>query len=124
MATPAHCDRTASPALGMATPARFDLTGHPVGWSLLALFVLAYVAVMFEERIHIAKSKPVMLGAGLIWALIAWQTGGDPGVHHAFEAMFLEYAEIFFFLVVAMTRSEEHTSALQSRGHLVCRLLL
>src|SRR5690625_6412913 len=25
---------------------------------------------------------------------------------------------------VAMTRSEEHTSELQSRGHLVCRLLL
>src|SRR5690625_6609728 len=31
-----------------------------------------------------------------------------------------------FALVVAvvMTRSEEHTSELQSRGHLVCRLLL
>src|SRR5690625_2703690 len=27
-------------------------------------------------------------------------------------------------LVVAMLRSEEHTSELQSRGHLVCRLLL
>src|SRR5690625_6069951 len=26
--------------------------------------------------------------------------------------------------IIAMSRSEEHTSELQSRGHLVCRLLL
>src|SRR2546429_6724909 len=33
--------------------------------------------------------------------------------------------QIFFFTVpVALTRSEEHTSELQSRLHLVCRLLL
>src|SRR5690625_7089747 len=29
-----------------------------------------------------------------------------------------------FLLVAALLRSEEHTSELQSRGHLVCRLLL
>src|SRR5690625_6438150 len=28
------------------------------------------------------------------------------------------------FLSITLTRSEEHTSELQSRGHLVCRLLL
>jgi Na+/H+ antiporter NhaD/arsenite permease-like protein len=86
--------------------ANFHLTGHPVGWLALALFVLAYVAVVLEERIQIAKSKPVMLAAALIWGLIAWQTsgaGGPVAAHTAFEAMFLEYAEIFFFLVVAMT---------------------
>ncbi|HET7663353.1 MAG TPA: sodium:proton antiporter NhaD [Rhodanobacteraceae bacterium] len=93
-------------------PTHFDLTTHPVGWIALALFVLAYVAVILEERIHIAKSKPVMLAAGIIWALIAWQTGGDPNVRHAFESMFLEYAEIFFFLVVAMT----YVTAMGERG--------
>ncbi|HET7267832.1 MAG TPA: sodium:proton antiporter NhaD [Oleiagrimonas sp.] len=98
--------------LATAAPAPFDLTGHPIGWISLALFVLAYVAVILEERIHIAKSKPVMLAAGLIWALIAWKTGGDPGVRHAFDAMFLEYAEIFFFLVVAMT----YVTAMGERG--------
>jgi Na+/H+ antiporter NhaD/arsenite permease-like protein len=82
----------------------FHLTGHPVGWLALALFVLAYVAVMLEERIRIAKSKPVMLAAALIWGLIAWQTRGEgTAARGAFEAMFLEYSEIFFFLVVAMT---------------------
>jgi Na+/H+ antiporter NhaD/arsenite permease-like protein len=93
------------PAAAAEAAANFRLTDHPVGWAALALFVLAYVAVMLEERIRIAKSKPVMLAAALIWGLIAWQTrGGNPAAARgAFEAMFLEYAEIFFFLVVAMT---------------------
>lgn len=85
----------------------FHLTDHPVGWLALALFVLAYVAVVLEERIRIAKSKPVMLAAALIWGLLAWQTSDDAAgsvaARRAFEAMFLEYAEVFFFLVVAMT---------------------
>src|SRR5690625_6528216 len=33
-------------------------------------------------------------------------------------------ARVFFELFGAESRSEEHTSELQSRGHLVCRLLL
>lgn len=90
-----------------AQEANFRLTAHPVGWVALVLFVLAYLAVIFEERLHIAKSKPVMLAAALIWGMIAWATG-EPGAAvspaaAAFESMFLEYAEIFFFLVVAMT---------------------
>ncbi|HEV2538234.1 MAG TPA: sodium:proton antiporter NhaD [Frateuria sp.] len=93
------------PAAAAEAGANFHLTGHPVGWLALALFVLAYVAVMLEEHIRIAKSKPVMLAAALIWGLIAWQTRGEnsTAARGAFEAMFLEYAEIFFFLVVAMT---------------------
>src|SRR5437870_9688189 len=33
-------------------------------------------------------------------------------------------AVLVLFSIVALVRSEEHTSELQSRGHLVCRLLL
>src|SRR5699024_4294898 len=101
---------TTAPAGAASAP--LALTAHPVGWLSLVLFVLAYAAVILEDRIHIAKSKPVMLAAGLIWALIAWQTGGDESVRHAFDAMFLEYAEIFFFLVVAMT----YVTAMGERG--------
>jgi Na+/H+ antiporter NhaD/arsenite permease-like protein len=93
----------------------FHLTGNPVGWLAVVLFVLAYVAVVLEDRIHVAKSKPVVLGAALIWGLIAWETGGAGGTQdarRAFEAMFLEYAEIFFFLVVAMT----YVTAVGERG--------
>lgn len=98
---------------GVATDAaattgiNFHLVDHPVGWLALMLFVLAYAAVIFENRLQIAKSKPVMLAAALIWGLIAWQTrsdgNGSPLAREAFDGMFLEYAEIFFFLVVAMT---------------------
>ena len=93
----------------------FHLVDHPVGWLALLLFVLAYVVVVLEERLNIAKSKPVVLAAALIWGLIAWKTGGAGGAQearHAFEAMFLEYAEIFFFLVVAMT----YVTAMGERG--------
>jgi Na+/H+ antiporter NhaD/arsenite permease-like protein len=94
----------------------FHLTAQPIGWLVLALFVLAYVAVLMENRIQIAKSKPVMLAAGLIWGALAWWTN-QPGeitsaARAAFEAMFLEYAEIFFFLVVAMT----YVTAMAERG--------
>lgn len=84
----------------------FHLANHPLGWTALVIFVLAYLAVIFEERLNIAKSKPVMLGAALIWGMIAWQTGDGSSpsrASEAFGAMFLEYAEIFFFLMVAMT---------------------
>src|SRR5439155_3049424 len=40
------------------------------------------------------------------------------GIHH----ILVGYDHIAFLL--ALLRSEEHTSELQSRGHLVCRLLL
>jgi Na+/H+ antiporter NhaD/arsenite permease-like protein len=109
-----------SPAIAAATAAdadvNFHLTAEPIGWLVLALFALAYVAVIMEERIEIAKSKPVMLAAGLIWGALAWWTN-TPGettsaARAAFEGMFLEYAEIFFFLVVAMT----YVTAMGERG--------
>lgn len=89
-----------------ATTAPFDLTLNPLGWLAVAIFVLAYLGVVFEQRLQLAKSKPVMLGAALIWGLLAWHAvGSGEGLvaRHAFEQMFLEFAELFFFLVVAMT---------------------
>ena len=48
-----------------------DLTGHWVGYLSVIIFVLAYVLVILEERIHLRKSKPVLLAAGLIWIMVA-----------------------------------------------------
>ncbi len=83
-----------------------DLTAHWVGYTAIAIFVLAYSLVILEEQLHLRKSKPVLLAAGIIWILIAayYQSHGMP---HAAEVAirhnFLEYAELFFFLLVAMT---------------------
>src|SRR5437870_10471508 len=49
------------------------------------------------------------------------------GTHHRRQSVVFHYPEpsgIHRHFVASDTRSEEHTSELQSRGHLVCRLLL
>ena len=91
----------------MATPFALDLTTHPVGLMALAIFIGAYALVVLEEHIGLRKSKPVMLAAATIWALIAWQAqaSGAPDGYaaEAFRHIFLEFAELFFFLIVAMS---------------------
>lgn len=85
---------------------RLDLTSHWVGITALVLFFIAYLFVMAEELIHLRKSKPVVLAAGVIWALIAWsyQTHDIPHVvEAAFRHNLEEYAELLLFLLVAMT---------------------
>ncbi len=86
--------------------ARLNLTGEWVGIASVLLFFVAYLVVMIEEFIHLRKSKPVMLAAGLIWAMIAWyyQTHGIPHlVETALRHNLEEYAELMLFLLVAMT---------------------
>jgi len=86
-----------------------DLTGHWVGYTAIALFIFAYTLVVVEEEIHMRKSKPVMVAAGIIWALIAFVYAQQPDseYHHTAEVMIrhnlLEYAELFLFLLAAMT---------------------
>jgi len=85
---------------------QLDLTGETVGYLALAVFFLAYILVIFEEQLHLRKSKPVLLAAGLIWIMIAYvyqQHGFDDAAEVALRHNFLEYAELFFFLLVAMT---------------------
>ena len=83
-----------------------DLTHHPVGYWAIAIFVVAYLLVMAEEYTHLRKSKPVILAAGIIWAIIA-AVYASHGMTHAAEAAarhnLLEYAELMLFLLVAMT---------------------
>jgi NhaD family Na+/H+ antiporter len=83
-----------------------NLTDHWVGWLSIGIFVLAYILVMAEEFTHLRKSKPVILGAGLIWGVIGWiyTSHGMPDVaEHAVRHNLLEYAELMLFLLVAMT---------------------
>ncbi len=85
---------------------RLDLTAHWVGFTALAIFVVAYALVMAEEFTHLRKSKPVILAAGVIWALIAIVYVNN-GLTHAAEMAVRhnleEYAELMLFLLVAMT---------------------
>lgn len=92
-----------------------NLTMHWSGFTALAIFVTSYAFVMAEEFTHLRKSKPVVLAAGLIWAIIAIAYSGTPHyevVEHEIRHSFLEYAELAFFLLVAMT----YINALEERN--------
>ncbi len=85
---------------------RIDLTAHPVGIAALVIFAVAYLLVMAEEFTRLRKSKPVILAAGAIWALIAGVYAGHGLSAEAEAAMrhnLLEFAELFLFLLAAMT---------------------
>jgi Na+/H+ antiporter NhaD/arsenite permease-like protein len=91
-----------------------DLTRHPLGLAALVLFVVTYALVISEELIHMRKSKPVLLGAGLIWILIAvayMGAGRDEALTAAAKHTILEYGELFLFLMVAIT----YVNSLQER---------
>ena len=100
-----------TPLAGLAStdPAQqaLDLTSSQVGIAAIVIFVLAYMLVMAEEFTHLRKSKPVIIAAGLIWALIAYTYQSHPGLEHmpsqAVRHNLLEYAELMLFLLVAMT---------------------
>ena len=47
-----------------------DLTGSNLGYLAITIFVLAYIFVIAEEKLHLKKSKPVVVAAGLIWLLV------------------------------------------------------
>jgi len=83
-----------------------DLTAHWVGITAIILFVGAYSLVITEEFTNLRKSKPVMLAAGIIWALIAYQYADSAYPEAAAEAVhdyLTEFAQLFLFLLAAMT---------------------
>jgi NhaD family Na+/H+ antiporter len=103
------------------------LTRTAAGYLSLFLFLAAYLLVVLEERLELRKSKPVLLAAGLIWALAAVtlrEIGAGAVVEEAIRHNLLEYAELFLFLLVAMTyinAMEERNVFLALRSFLVSR---
>ena len=83
-----------------------NLTTSYVGIISLIIFVLAYAFVMAEEFSHLRKSKPVIISAALIWAVIAFHFAGNKEysheIEHALEHNVLEFAELFLFLLAIM----------------------
>ncbi len=104
-----------------------DLTTHWVGAAAIGLFVLAYSLVITEEFTHLRKSKPVILAAGIIWALIAYQYSNSDQSHTVTDAVheyLTEFAQLFLFLLAAMTyvnAMSERNVFVALRGWLVRR---
>lgn len=94
--------------------APLDLTGSTIGYLSLIIFAAAYTLVMLEEQLHLRKSKPVLLAAGLIWLMLGFAYSGAGKIEiaqSAIEHNLLEYAELMLFLLVAMT----YISAMEER---------
>ena len=83
-----------------------NMTFTWAGYAALICFILAYTLVIFEEKIHMRKSKPVIFIGCFMWALIGIyeaQNGVTGGAHHFLKELIAEIAELFFFLLAAMT---------------------
>ena len=83
-----------------------NLTHNWVGYTALALFVLAYALVVVEEFTHLRKSKPVMLAAGVMWGIVAFvyaRAEIDHAAEEAIKEFVVDYGELFLFLLAAMT---------------------
>lgn len=89
-----------------AAHAPLDLTNSSIGFAAIAVFLIAYLLVMAEEYTQLRKSKPVIIAAGIIWAMIGMvymNHGMSELAEHAVRHNLLEYAELMLFLLVAMT---------------------
>lgn len=105
----------ALPASASAGGEIADLTRSGMGIFALVLFIGAYILVIYEEQLHLRKSKPVIVAAGIIWILVAlsYQALGKPDhAHAAILGNLTEYAELFLFLLAAMT----YINALEERN--------
>ncbi|MCG8325118.1 MAG: sodium:proton antiporter NhaD [Thiotrichales bacterium] len=92
-----------------------DFTRHSGAIACLIIFVLAYSLVIAEETIHLRKSKPVMVAAGIIWCIVAViysQAGDTHTAEAAVRHNLLEFAELFLFLLAAMT----YINTMEERG--------
>lgn len=97
------------------TPASLDLAHHFVGYFAIAVTILAYVAAMAEDVINLRKSKPMVLGAAIIWfaICIAYALDGHAKTAAlAFESNLLAYVELLLFILVSMT----YLNAMEERG--------
>lgn len=98
-----------------AAPVTLDLAHHFVGYFAIVVTVLAYVAAMAEDVINLPKSKPMVLGAALVWFAICiyYALHGQAKIASlAFESNLLAYVELLLFILVSMT----YLNAMEERG--------
>lgn len=91
-----------------------NMTHTGLGLLALMTFVLAYLFVIAEEFIHLRKSKPMLLAAGMIWSVVALmgiESHISAEVEENIRHNLLEYSELLLFLIVAMT----YVNTLQER---------
>lgn len=93
-----------------------NATSSALAFAALAIFAFAYIFVIAEEFIHLRKSKPVLLAAGIIWVFVAILAKSvDNGaliLESSLNHNIIEYSSLLLFLLTAMVyinaMSERH----------------
>lgn len=88
-----------------------NATSTLAGYLAVFVFAIAYLVVVAEEKLELRKSKPVLIGAGIIWVLVGIVSTDPSATKAAFSANFLDFSELMLFLLVAMT----YISAMEER---------
>lgn len=101
-----YCLSATNAIASEAVVSHLDMTSSTLGFVALIVFIIGYGLVIAEEFIHLRKSKPVLLAAGLIWILVAIlaksKEHGEELVEHALNHNLLEYSALLLFLLTAM----------------------
>ena len=94
------------PSLSIASTGSLNQTNNTLAYIAVGIFVIGYALVIAEEFIHLRKSKPMLLAAGIIWVLVALLSknveGGAELLDSAVSHNLLEYAALLLFLLTAM----------------------
>lgn len=83
-----------------------NLTSSGLGLLSLLIFIIAYSLVIAEEKLHLRKSKPVIVAAGIMWVCVALayhQLGLTEQVAVILDHNLLEFGKLMLFLLAAMT---------------------
>ena len=78
------------------------IVSHWSAWLALTLFALSYALVILEERTHLRKSIPMIIAAGILWALVALSPSASVGTE-ILHTNVLEFSELFLFILAAVT---------------------
>lgn len=98
-------------AESLETVPHLNATSTLAGYLAVFVFAIAYLVVVAEEKLQLRKSKPVLIGAGIIWVLVGFVSTDPSATKAAFSANFLDFSELMLFLLVAMT----YISAMEER---------
>ncbi|CCQ92156.1 Na+/H+ antiporter NhaD [Nitrospina gracilis 3/211] len=84
-----------------------QLTNTWAGYICLIAFVVGYSLVVLEEKLHLRKSKPVIVAGCFMWFIIGLYQASNgmdgDAAHHYIKELIAEIGELFFFLLAAMT---------------------
>lgn len=70
---------------------------------LIIVFVLAYAAIALEHPLKVNKSASALIGAGLLWTILALFSGHGDSIGSELSESLVSTAQIVFFLMGAMT---------------------